>query len=53
MKLPEKYFDYSKKNVLVMERIFGIQISNKEELKKNNINIKRLAEKGTEIFFER
>ena len=34
-----------------MERIFGIQISNKEELKKNNINIKRLAEKGTEIFF--
>ena len=34
-----------------MERIFGIQISDKEELKKNNINIKRLAEKGTEIFF--
>ena len=49
--VPEIYFDYSKKNVLVMERIFGIQISNKEELKKNNINIKRLAEKGTEIFF--
>ena len=34
-----------------MERVFGIQISNMEELKKNNINIKRLAEKGVEIFF--
>ena len=49
--VPEIYFDYTRKNILVMERIFGIQISDKEELKKHNINIKRLAEKGTEIFF--
>jgi ubiquinone biosynthesis protein len=49
--VPEIYFDYTRKNVLVMERIFGIQISNTEELNKNNINIKRLAEKGVEIFF--
>ena len=48
--VPEIYFDYTRKNVLVMERIFGIQISNTEELNKNNINIKRLAEKGVEIF---
>ena len=49
--VPEIYFDHTRKNILVMERIFGIQISDKEELKKHNINIKRLAEKGTEIFF--
>ena len=49
--VPEIYFDYTRKNVLVMERIFGIQISNRIELDKNNINIKRLAEKGVEIFF--
>ena len=49
--VPEIYFDYTRKNVLVMERIFGIQISNMEELRKNNINIQRLAEKGVEIFF--
>ena len=49
--VPEIYFDYTRKNILVMERIFGIQISDKKELKKHDINIKRLAEKGTEIFF--
>ena len=49
--VPEIYWDLTRKNILVMERIFGIQISNIEELNKNNINIKRLAEKGVEIFF--
>ena len=49
--VPDIYFDYTRKNVLVMERIFGIQISNMEELKNNSINIQRLAEKGVEIFF--
>ena len=49
--VPEIYWDYTRDNVLVMERIFGIQISNLEELNKNKINIKRLAEKGVEIFF--
>ena len=49
--VPEIYWEHTRENVLVMERIFGIQISNTEELKKHNINIKRLAEKGVEIFF--
>ena len=49
--MPNIYWDYTRENVLVMERIFGIQISDTEELNKNNINIKRLAEKGVEIFF--
>ena len=49
--VPEIYWEYTRQNVLVMERIFGIQISNIAELNKQNINIKRLAEKGVEIFF--
>mgnify|MGYP006112225549 FL=1 len=49
--VPEIYWEHTRENILVMERIFGIQISNIEELKKHNINIKRLAEKGVEIFF--
>jgi len=49
--VPEIYWDYTRQNVLVMERVFGIQISDKDNLVKNNINIKRLAEKGVEIFF--
>ena len=49
--VPDIYWDYTRENVLVMERIFGIQISDTDKLKKNNINIKRLAEKGVEIFF--
>ena len=49
--VPEVYLEYTRTNILVMERIFGIQISDKKELKNKKINIKRLAEKGTEIFF--
>lgn len=49
--VPEIYWDYTRQNVLVMERIFGIQISDIKELNENQINIKRLAEKGVEIFF--
>ena len=37
--VPEIYWDLTRQNVLVMERIFGIQISNIEGLNKNNINI--------------
>ncbi len=49
--VPEVYWDYTTENVMVMERIFGIQISDKDNLLSNNINIKKLAEKGVEIFF--
>jgi ubiquinone biosynthesis protein len=49
--VPEIYWDYSRQNVMVMERIHGIPISDIEQLKEYNINIKKLAERGVEIFF--
>jgi len=49
--VPEVFWDYTYRNVLVMERIYGIPIRNVDELKANNTNMKRLAELGVEIFF--
>jgi len=49
--VPKVYWDYTCQNVLVLERIHGIPISHVEELKKANIDLKKLAETGVEIFF--
>lgn len=49
--VPEVYWDYTYRNVLVMERIYGIPIRNVDELKANGTNMERLAELGVEIFF--
>ncbi len=49
--IPEIYWTYSRADVLVMERIEGIQIHNIQALKASGINMKKLAERGIEIFF--
>ena len=49
--VPEIYWDYTHKNVMVMERIYGVPIRNIEKLKEKNTNMERLAEMGVEIFF--
>jgi ubiquinone biosynthesis protein len=49
--VPEVYWDYCRKNVMVMERLHGVLINNIEELKRRGANIQRLAENGVEIFF--
>ena len=49
--VPEIYWDYTRQNVMVMERIHGIPISNIDALKAAGINLKTLAENGVEIFF--
>ena len=49
--VPHIYSDLCRKNVLVMERIDGIPISKIDELQDRGINLKRLAEKGVEVFF--
>lgn len=49
--IPEIYWDYSRKNVMVMERIHGIPVSDIASLREHGINIKKLAERGVEIFF--
>ncbi len=49
--VPKVYWDYCTPEVLVLERMYGIPVSDIATLKKEGINIKRLAELGVEIFF--
>ncbi|WP_241085280.1 ubiquinone biosynthesis regulatory protein kinase UbiB [Candidatus Vondammii sp. HM_W22] len=49
--VPEIYWDYTRKNVLVMERIHGTPVGNIAALKAQGINMKQLGEQGVEIFF--
>lgn len=49
--IPKVYMKYCRENILVMERIYGIPVSNISELKRNKINLKLLAERGVIIFF--
>ncbi|MGD9887721.1 MAG: ubiquinone biosynthesis regulatory protein kinase UbiB [Halothiobacillaceae bacterium] len=49
--VPAIDWNYSRTNVMVQERIYGIQISDIEGLKAANINMKALAERGVEVFF--
>ena len=49
--IPEVYWDYTRDNVIVMERIEGIPISHIDELKAAGVNLEKLAERGVNIFF--
>ncbi|KTF06311.1 2-polyprenylphenol 6-hydroxylase [marine sediment metagenome] len=49
--VPKIYSDYCRSNVLVMERIYGLPISNIDALLTQNTNMKKLAERGVEVFF--
>lgn len=49
--VPHFYSDYCRKDVIVMERIFGIPVSDVVALKEQNTNMKLLAERGVEVFF--
>ncbi len=49
--VPKIYWDYTRRNVLVMERIHGIPVTNIAELEAAQINLKKLAETGVNIFF--
>ncbi len=51
MTVPKIYWSYTRDRVMTMERIYGVQISDIETLKKNNVNLKKLSEYGVEIFF--
>jgi ubiquinone biosynthesis protein len=49
--VPQVYWDYCRVNVMVMERVHGIIVSQVDELRRLGTNIQRLAENGVEIFF--
>ncbi|MBU2871218.1 ubiquinone biosynthesis regulatory protein kinase UbiB [Colwellia sp. E2M01] len=49
--VPQIHSEYSFKNVLVMERIYGIGVGEIETLNELSVNMKLLAERGVEVFF--
>jgi 2-polyprenylphenol 6-hydroxylase len=49
--VPEVDWPHTRENVIVMERISGIRISNIEALKQHGTDFKELSERGVEIFF--
>src|SRR5690606_36431653 len=49
--VPRVYWDFCRRQVLVMERIYGAQVTDLATLRRHGVNIKLLAERGVEIFF--
>ncbi|MFN2104710.1 MAG: ubiquinone biosynthesis regulatory protein kinase UbiB [Candidatus Promineifilaceae bacterium] len=49
--VPEIYWAYCRPNVMVMERISGISVSDTVALRASGIDLKSLSERGVELFF--
>jgi ubiquinone biosynthesis protein len=49
--VPEVHWDFTRRNVFVMERIHGVPVTDVERLKAAGTDLKLLAERGVEIFF--
>src|SRR5690606_10076806 len=49
--VPQIYWDYCRPQVLVMERIYGIPVTDMAALARQNTDMRQLAERGVEIFF--
>ncbi|SEL78779.1 2-octaprenylphenol hydroxylase [Colwellia chukchiensis] len=49
--VPEVYSKFCSKNVMVMERIYGIGVGDISALHEQNVDMKLLAERGVEVFF--
>jgi len=49
--VPRVYWEYSRSNLLVSERIYGIPVADITSLRARNVDLKKLAETGVEIFF--
>ncbi|MEW5251434.1 ubiquinone biosynthesis regulatory protein kinase UbiB [Microbulbifer discodermiae] len=50
--VPEVYWDYTRSNVLVLERIHGIPVTDLPQLRAQDTNMPLLAQRGVEIFFK-
>ncbi|RMN29774.1 putative protein kinase UbiB, partial [Pseudomonas cannabina] len=49
--VPQVYWDWCRPKVLVMERIYGLQVTDMAGLADQRTDMKMLAERGVEIFF--
>lgn len=50
--VPRIYWDFTKQNVLVMERIYGTSIREIETLEAKGYSLKSLGEDGVQVFFK-
>ncbi len=49
--VPKIFWDFTRREVMVMERIHGIPISNVQALRDAGVDLRKLAHNGVEIFF--
>jgi ubiquinone biosynthesis protein len=49
--VPEIFWDLTRENVMVQERIYGTPVDQVDELLANGVDLKALGERGVEIFF--
>jgi len=49
--VPEIHWEYTKDQVLVMERIHGVPISDVERLRASGVNMEKLAKTGIRVFY--
>jgi len=49
--IPEVHWPLCRRNVMVMERVYGIPIANMQAVREAGVDMKLLAERGVEIFF--
>lgn len=51
LSIPKIHWQYAHHSAIIMERIDGIPIADVETLKKSGVDLKKLAERGIELFF--
>lgn len=49
--VPAVYWSHTKENVLTLERVYGVAVSDIKALKRAGVDMRRLAECGVEIFY--
>jgi ubiquinone biosynthesis protein len=49
--IPRVYFPYTRREVMVMERISGIPVGDVDQLRREGVDLRLLAARGVEIFF--
>jgi ubiquinone biosynthesis protein len=49
--VPEMFWDYCSEAVIVMERMYGVPISQLDRLRAEGVDLKKLSRDGVEIFF--
>jgi ubiquinone biosynthesis protein len=49
--IPEVYWNWCKRRVMVMERVSGLPVGDTERLREHGVNLKRLARRGIRVFY--